>query len=59
MCPLVNKNLPFVKDKLEACYCNSLNSMNIEKIVYYCQKNFEECEIYRSLYSNEPNGIQA
>ncbi len=52
MCPLIGKDR-------DGCYCNNLTSMNIERVIHYCQNNFKECEIYRRVYSNGPDGIQA
>lgn len=37
---------PYLQDPLDACYCNHMDSQNIEKTVYYCNFNFKACEIY-------------
>ena len=37
---------PHVKDPFERCYCTSLSSANVAKIVYFCDGKYEECEIY-------------
>ncbi len=41
-CPLLKR--PPSND----CYCVKLNSLSIEAVIYYCGKNFLECEIYKS-----------
>lgn len=56
-CPLLKR--PPSND----CYCVKLNSLSIEAVIYYCGKNFLECEIYKS-YSPKKvvprnNGIKA
>lgn len=40
---------PFVQDPHDECYCAKLDSQNIENTIYYCGKNFLDCEIYRIL----------
>jgi hypothetical protein len=41
------KICPLVKDPSDECYCFKLGSQDIEKAVYYCNKNFETCDIYK------------
>jgi hypothetical protein len=39
---------PFVEDPHDDCYCfNIMNSLEISRVIHYCGKNFEECEIYK------------
>ena len=54
MTPLyTNKNqCPIIKDPLDECYCIKMNSLDIDKAVYYCSKNFKVCEIYRRITEN-------
>ncbi len=44
---------PFVGDPFADCFVASINSQNIDLAIYYCGKNFEECEIYRSAVKRE------
>ncbi len=37
---------PYLQDPLDACYCSHMDSQNIEKTIYYCNLNFEACEIF-------------
>jgi len=40
---------PFIKTPpCKDCYCVKLDSISTEAILYYCGRNFQECEIYRS-----------
>ena len=38
---------PFVGDPFDECFITDINSQNIDQAIYYCGRNFEECEIYR------------
>jgi hypothetical protein len=49
---------PFIKRGLDDCYCMDLNSLNIEKSIYYCQHHFSKCEIYKELYFNKQEKTQ-
>ena len=40
---------PFVQDPQENCYIVKLKSQHIENTLYYCAKNFLDCEIYKAL----------
>lgn len=42
ICPFVYKS--FSND----CYYCKLDSLSIDLVIYYCSKNFQECEIYKS-----------
>lgn len=45
---ILNGLCPFVQDPHGDCYCFDIGSQeNIRKIIYYCQYNFEACEIYK------------
>ncbi len=45
--PAVKKFCPFILEPLDACYCMKMGSQNIEKMLYFCGKNFESCEIFK------------
>ncbi|MBI4690568.1 MAG: hypothetical protein HY754_09935 [Nitrospirae bacterium] len=49
------KLCPFVQDPENDCYIVLLNSLNIEAAIYYCGKNFEECEMYKRRVKTEGN----
>ena len=38
-----------IKEPYEDCYCFKMTSQKIRQALYYCQNNFKECEIYKSL----------
>ncbi len=42
ICPLIGL---FYKE----CHCTNLTSLNIRSAIYYCAKNYEECDIYRGM----------
>ena len=37
---------PNIEASLENCYCNEMNSKNVENVVHYCINNYDSCEIY-------------
>ena len=39
---------PVLDDPAPDCYCLSLNSFNVPKIIRFCMKDFRECPIYNS-----------
>lgn len=39
---------PFLKNPCNECYCNSMNSYDIEKVVFFCISGFRMCDIYKS-----------
>lgn len=41
---------PLVQNPLGDCYCFNMGSQDIEKAIYYCNKNFKICEIYKVRY---------
>lgn len=44
-----HKRCPFLKrPPSNDCYCVKLNSLSIEAVIYYCGKNYLECEIYKA-----------
>ena len=49
MTPLFsNKNhCPIIRDPLDDCYCIKMNSLDIDRAVNLCSKNFKLCEIYK------------
>ena len=42
-----------IKEPYEDCYCFKMTSQKIMQALYYCQNNFKECEIYKSLSEGE------
>lgn len=39
---------PFIKDPpSNNCYCVKLDSQSTEAVLYYCDKYFSECEIFK------------
>lgn len=48
-CPLMPKDI-------EGCYSKELNSQSIEKMVYYCKANFNECDIYKKKQGDKVMG---
>lgn len=51
MTPLfTNKDqCPIIKDPLDECYCIKMNSLDIDRAVNLCSKNFKLCEIYKRI----------
>ncbi len=46
----LKKFCPFVEDPYEDCYCfNIMNSQEVRRVVHYCGKDFEDCEIYKKI----------
>ncbi len=41
---------PLLYAPLKDCYVKDMNSGKIAMAVYYCQNNFEMCEIYKKNY---------
>lgn len=41
------KLCPFIENPHEDCYILTLDSLKVEAAVYYCGKNFKECDIYK------------
>ena len=37
---------PFHQNPYDDCYCNKMNSQDIEKTTMFCINNFENCLIY-------------
>ena len=54
MTPLyTNKNqCPIIRNPLDECYCIKMNSLDIDRAVNYCSKNFKVCEIYKRVTGN-------
>ena len=54
MTPLyTNKNqCPIIRNPLDECYCIQMNSLDIDRAVNYCSKNFKGCEIYKKITGN-------
>ena len=38
---------PFVRQPFEECYCNSMNSQDIEKALFLCGASYKTCEVYK------------
>ena len=51
MTPLyTNKNqCPIIRDPHDECYCIKMNSLDIDRAVNFCSKNFMLCDIYRKI----------
>ncbi len=46
---------PYVKNPCADCYCNSMNSHDIEKVVFFCITGYRMCNIYKSYaYVSKP-----
>ncbi len=41
-----SRTCPYIHDPFEECHSVNLASRNIEALIHYCGKYFEECEIY-------------
>jgi hypothetical protein len=40
------KRCPYVEDPLSSCYCTETDSLSTVKVMDYCNKDYEQCEIY-------------
>jgi hypothetical protein len=38
---------PLTEDAYQDCYCSSMNSQDIEKIIFFCFGSYKACEVYR------------
>jgi hypothetical protein len=47
------KHCPFVDSPLRECFVVGIDSVSAEKAIYYCGRNFKECEIYRKRIEQE------
>ncbi len=52
-----NEYCPFISNPCDECYCFRLTSSNINSLLYYCGKNFKQCDIYKRLNSEIKTGI--
>ncbi len=41
-----NEKCPYIRKPFTDCYCANLTSRNIESAIYYCNKYFNQCDIY-------------
>lgn len=48
------KHCPFVESPWDECFVSGIDSVSAEKAIYYCGRNFDECEIYRRRTTREP-----
>lgn len=39
---------PFMHRHFEECYCNSLSSQDIEKVISICGGNYRLCHVYKA-----------
>lgn len=46
---------PLVENPDDDCYCFNMNSHKIRMVVHYCQRNFEECKIYKRISKDGPD----
>ena len=44
---------PFIHSHYEECYCNSLHSQDIERIISFCGGGFRLCQVYQGKLSPE------
>lgn len=40
---------PFVENPTDDCFIVALDSLKVEAAIYYCGRNFKECDIYKKL----------
>ncbi|WDN89363.1 hypothetical protein BuS5_02331 [Desulfosarcina sp. BuS5] len=40
---------PFIQNPHKDCHCVDMNSRKVNDVIYYCQKNFKKCKIYKRL----------
>ncbi len=46
---------PYLQNPCDECYCNSMNSHDIEKVVSFCITGFRMCDVYKSHeYAGDP-----
>jgi len=38
---------PFAYELDEECYCVKMDSLKVDRALYYCLTHFRECEIYK------------
>ena len=49
-----NRNVcPLIDRQYEDCYCNSLDSQDIEKVISYCGGSYRLCQVYKVKFSTE------
>lgn len=48
------KHCPFVDAPWNECFVVGIDSVSAERAIYYCGRNFKECEIYRERIEREP-----
>ncbi len=51
--PLSNEKCPFVNNPFDNCYCANLTSKTIESALYFCNKNYKQCEFYIKTANNK------
>ena len=45
--PIKDRKLcPNIEAPLDNCFCNEMNSQDVENAIYYCANNFDTCAIY-------------
>ncbi len=47
------RHCPLIQEPSEECYCNKMNSQDIERTIYFCSRNYESCTIYRYINNKE------
>jgi len=51
---VTKKNVcPFIQKYYEECYCNSLDSQDIEKVISFCGGSYRQCQVYQVRFSSE------
>ena len=49
-----NRNLcPYMHRCYEECYCTSLNSQDVEKVISFCGGSYIQCQVYQVKFSSE------
>jgi hypothetical protein len=49
------KHCPFVDSPWNECFVVGIDSVSAEKTIYFCGRNFVECDIYRRRITREPS----
>jgi hypothetical protein len=48
------KHCPFVESPSDDCFVVGIDSVSAEKAIYYCGRNFDECNFYWKRIKREP-----
>ena len=47
-----NKFCPFILEPTDACYCIKKRKQDIEKMLYFCAKNYKSCKVFNRIFHN-------